>query len=515
MRELFENSITPDGSVKCLLCPDVITKPCVTGVDLVKQLASCSEYLYPNSKSVVVFLDTNVDCVASSSAYATPEISSTTIGDKSMSDLQFTVCCNACEGNDVISEASHHCSDCDGLPLCLKHVEKHPMTSFCSGHHVTLRTNQECCLLHTRYDVISFCRVCDEVLCHQCQITSHGDHDVIDLETAAEEKYSSLQKACIDAGMARVLQADVTGNESAASISFKSRSDAVEKSIIEIESEAQAASAAIDATFHEIDGLVTKAKQRRLGDINKKLWADLKPLEVSRKRLGLLDPKETAMRRLAGKVKSQDANPVNVIRSAEYIIKTLNDISWFQDASSYISTRSNIHVTAQSLGDVDRALEGVLSFGTISSVTGLSKPQTTSLSVTAEAGLLAGLPIILDPTVCSPTIRLSENWHVATQTRSADDEKCDVAIEGFSAGCHSWNVVHLKGTAHSRSGKNAFVSAAGVRHLPPRTLSNYDPPKRMEYGCCWDYHGKCYWANTRIPDLIFIISKRGMFCCSP
>ena len=106
MRELFENSITPDGSVKCLLCPDVITKPCVTGVDLVKQLASYSEYLYPNSKSVVVSLDTNVDCVASSSAYANAEISLTTIGDKSISDLQFTVCCNAYEDNDVISEAS-------------------------------------------------------------------------------------------------------------------------------------------------------------------------------------------------------------------------------------------------------------------------------------------------------------------------------------------------------------------------------------------------------------------------
>ena len=171
------------------------------------------------------------------------------------------------------------------------------MTSFGFGHHVTLRTNQERCLLHTMCDVISFCRVCDEVLCHQCQITSHGDHDVIDLETAAEEKYSSLQKACIDAGMARGLQTDVTGDESAASISFKFRSDAVEKSIIEIESEAEAASAVVDATFHEIDGLVTKAKQRRLGDINQKLWADLKPLEVSRKRLGLLDQKETAMRR--------------------------------------------------------------------------------------------------------------------------------------------------------------------------------------------------------------------------
>ena len=81
-----------------------MTKSSVAGVDLVKQLASCSEYMYPNSRSVVVSLKANVDCVTSSCAYATANISTTIAVDQVTSDSHSTVYCNACEGNDGISE---------------------------------------------------------------------------------------------------------------------------------------------------------------------------------------------------------------------------------------------------------------------------------------------------------------------------------------------------------------------------------------------------------------------------
>ena len=96
--------------------------------------------------------------------------------------------------------------------------------------------------------------------------------------------------------MGSVLEADLTGNEMPASESFKCRSKAVEKSLDEIDADAEAASVVVNNTFDKIEILVTNAGEHRLRGVDFTLMARSEPFESCSKRIGLLDQKEVSIR---------------------------------------------------------------------------------------------------------------------------------------------------------------------------------------------------------------------------
>ena len=318
----LKDSITRDGSGRCPLWPDATTKSRVTGVDLIKQLISCSQYLYP-CESAVVSLKS--DATSTGSGCAASTFSSADNGASSVA--QSILYCHAHYPNDVISEASHQCVDCDGVPMYGKHAERHPKIRLNAGHHVTLCTSQERCLLHPRSDIIAFCRTCDDMLCHQCQLTSHGGHDVIDLRTAAEEKHSCLQKCCFESELDPMLEADDSEKGSSISESIKSGLESVTKALGGMEVGAEAASVIINDTFDAIERLVLETKETCLDFVDRKLWKESKPLELARRRLALLEQKEATMRCLAAKTKCPEFNPVHEICVAQHVLENLKMLS--------------------------------------------------------------------------------------------------------------------------------------------------------------------------------------------
>ena len=508
----LKDSISRDGSVRCLLCPDITTKPRVAGVDLIKQLISCSQYLYPN-ESAVVSLESDA---------------STTSRTSSMS--QSTLYCNTCDENDVIIEATHQCVDCDGLPMCGKHAERHPKTRLNAGHHVTLCSNQERCLLHPRYGIIAFCRTCDDVLCHQCQLTSHGDHDVIDLSTAAEEKYSQLQGCCSESGLDGLLPEDVPGKSSSTSQSIISGLASVTKALDEIEVEAEAASVVINDAFDTIESLVSETRESCLDFIDQKLWKDSKPLELTRKQLALLQQKEDTLRCLATKTECPQSNPVHEIRATQHILENLKPLSSIPETNSDCGIHSPIQAHISSLDEVSRALRRVVSFGCtespfVSSVpvpSGEKKKPMASSTTTEEVGLqlispfgptpstpeveLLGVPqsvlqsfhVSFDPVFCPPTISLSENNRVATQTSSGYFHTHVASTHGFSSGCHSWSSVFIRGSDLSRSRKSVYRARVGVATSPINIRHHEYYFGHLDYS--WDSYGWAYKGTTRESD---------------
>ena len=102
----LKDSITRGGSVRfpLTLCPDAPTKSHVAGVDLIKQLISCSQYLYP-CESAVVSLKS--DATSTGSGCAALTSSSCSADSGALSVAQSTLYCNSCDDNDVTVEASH------------------------------------------------------------------------------------------------------------------------------------------------------------------------------------------------------------------------------------------------------------------------------------------------------------------------------------------------------------------------------------------------------------------------
>ena len=523
----LKDSITRDGSVRCLLCPDAPTKSRVSGVDLIKQLISCSQYLYPNESAEVSLKS---DATSTGSGCAASTFSSADNGASSAA--QSTLYCNACDENDVTIEASHQCVDCDGLPLCEKHAERHPKTRLNAGHHVTLCTSQERCLLHPRYDIIAFCRTCDDTLCPQCQHTSHGDHDVIDLRTAVEEKHSHLKRSCRESGLDAIMQAGVSEKGSSTLVPTKSGLlESVTKALGDIEVEAEAASVIINDTFDAIESLVSETRETCLRFVDRKLWKESKPLELARRRLALLEQKEATMRCLVVRTKCPDSNPVHEIRATRHVLENLKVLSSSRATIGDCFTHSPIQAHTSSLNEVSKALKGVISFGNAESSFASSMPvpsgergRSMAESATAygagpgslicdyAAGLftsdvkLVSVPqsvlqdyrASFDPAVCSSTIQLSEDNHVATQTSSATGSGIHVAsTHGFSSGCHSWKVEFLRGEIASRSGSSRYFAEIGVATLPLVIDRDDSEEYYGETSYAWTSDGRAYKDGKR------------------
>ncbi|XP_076359430.1 E3 ubiquitin-protein ligase TRIM45-like isoform X2 [Tachypleus tridentatus] len=108
-----------------------------------------------------------------------------------------------CDLCTVSAEATNYCQHCAAF-LCSFCAEAHRRQKQSSSH--TLWTSEEArkkevftgrtkhtCLLHTSSVVTSWCEVCQHVLCDNCKLDNHADHEVSDLRNVYESKTHFLK----------------------------------------------------------------------------------------------------------------------------------------------------------------------------------------------------------------------------------------------------------------------------------------------------------------------------------
>ncbi|XP_013777258.1 tripartite motif-containing protein 45-like [Limulus polyphemus] len=109
-----------------------------------------------------------------------------------------------CDLCTVSAEATNYCQDC-AVFLCSFCAEAHRRQKQSSSHSLwTLEEASEkevftghtkhTCLLHTSSVVTSWCETCQHMLCGNCKLDNHMDHQVSDLSKVFESKTHFLKK---------------------------------------------------------------------------------------------------------------------------------------------------------------------------------------------------------------------------------------------------------------------------------------------------------------------------------
>ena len=184
-----------DGSISCLLCASrTVAK--IAGVELAKQLANSSDLLFGEEE-------------------AHGHLVSTGDGSRQVVEPSF---CEICNDNEMERIASHECMDCDFMPLCDSHAEKHPMKRRYSGHRVhVVREGQnasspysssassKCCVYHGVYSVVTYCQTCSRCICAACiAVGSHEEHVMESIASAAAKQRARVADVCLAAGFAKL-----------------------------------------------------------------------------------------------------------------------------------------------------------------------------------------------------------------------------------------------------------------------------------------------------------------------
>ena len=202
-----------DGSFFCLLCKYSTTGK-VAGVELAKQLADSSDWLCDDEAGK---------------------------GDAASVDDEKSTCtevafCDPCDDNDIEKEASHECVDCECLPMCESHAEKHLKKRAYSGHRVnvregrtssSLRTSSSAskrCMFHTSCNVRTYCQTCSQCICQDCMDTgTHDGHQMESLASAAAKQRTRVAEVCQTAGLPTT--ANITSAISASTTTTKPITD--------------------------------------------------------------------------------------------------------------------------------------------------------------------------------------------------------------------------------------------------------------------------------------------------
>ena len=182
-----------DGSVSCLLCKSN-TSAKVAGVELGKQLADSSDWLCGDEAG------------KGDTASAAGD------GNGASTEVAF---CDPCNDMDVEKEANHECIDCECLPMCESHAEKHLKKRAYSGHRVNVRERRTSssqrtswsaskrCMYHSKCNAITFCQTCSQCICAECiDAGSHEGHQVESLASAAAKQRRRVAEVFQAAGLA-------------------------------------------------------------------------------------------------------------------------------------------------------------------------------------------------------------------------------------------------------------------------------------------------------------------------
>ena len=180
-----------DGSVSCLICKSN-TSAKVAGVELAKQLADSSDWLCSDEAGK-------------------GDTASASDGNGASTEVAF---CDPCNDMDVEKEASHECVDCECLPMCESHAEKHLKKRAYSGHRVNVRERRTSssqrttssaskrCMYHSKCNVGTFCQTCSQCICLECiDAGSHEGHQVESLASAAAKQRRRVAEVFQAAGL--------------------------------------------------------------------------------------------------------------------------------------------------------------------------------------------------------------------------------------------------------------------------------------------------------------------------
>ena len=181
-----------DGFVSCLLCKSN-TSAKVAGVDLAKQLADTSDWLCGDEAGK-------------------GDTASAGDGNGASTVVAF---CDPCNDMDIEKEANHECIDCECLPMCESHAEKHLKKRAYSGHRVNVRERRSSssqrtswsaskrCMYHSKCNAITYCQTCSRCICLECiDAGSHEGHQMESLASAAAKQRSRVAEVFQAAGLA-------------------------------------------------------------------------------------------------------------------------------------------------------------------------------------------------------------------------------------------------------------------------------------------------------------------------
>ena len=374
-----------DGSVSCLICKSS-TSAKVAGVGLAKQLAESFEFLYGDEVPKAE--------IASACDVGT--------GTES-ADLAF---CDPCNDIDIEKEASHECADCECLPLCESHAEKHPKKRASSGHRVHVRAGRTLpsqrmsssaskrCMYHGKCNVVTYCQTCRQCICVECiGAGNHEGHPMESLASAAAKQRTRVAEVFRTAGLSPMMTneiidttaspADVT---TATTTTSMERTDStavtntttevattttetiptgellavIEKNIATVTEEASVASKMATERFDKIEKMVKQQRERILNDIDHRLWTRLDPLEAKKSRLESLLQRQAAVVKVATRLSSPSVCPEGVLQVADTVIDNVHSVSKDLQAEQTIESPDLLYAELASLDGIQAHLEQVV-----------------------------------------------------------------------------------------------------------------------------------------------------------
>ena len=338
-----------DGSVSCLICKSS-TSPKVVGIELAKQLAESSGFLYGD----------DID--------SRKEVSRT-----ASSEIAF---CDTCNDMDVEKEASHDCVDCNGLPLCESHAEKHPKKRAYSGHRVHVRAGQTSfiqrrstssssskrCMYHSKCNVVTYCQTCSQCICVECIAAgSHEGHPMESLASAAAKQRTKVAEVFQAAGLAPIMTSETIVNTAATADRIMPASGkllaVIEKNIATVTEEASVASNMATEKFDKIEKMVKQQRERILNDIDHRLWSQLDPLEAQKTRLESLHQRQAAVVEVATRLSSPGVCPEDVLQVADTVVENILTVSQDLQAEETIESPPLLFVEVGTLDGIQAQLE--------------------------------------------------------------------------------------------------------------------------------------------------------------
>ena len=320
-----------DGCVYCSICRTVTTAQCA-GVWLGKQLVDSTPFLTRDETS--------------------------SAGDSNSRASADVLCCDPCNDNDVEKEASHECEDCDGLPLCDSHAEKHLKKRAYCGHQLRDRSGQIACTMHApaaaskrcmrhiKHNVVTYCQTCCQCVCAECIAAGgHEGHAMESLASAADRQRSLLAEvyntAYLGPNASAAAAATAAAAVAAAAVATNNTDDnhgglsataeellkAVKNDIIMVNKEAYVASMMATKTFDKIEEMVKLERERILHEIDHRLWMQLDPLEAKKQRLDSLFHRQTTAVELATLLTSSAISHEGVLQICGTVVENLLVIS--------------------------------------------------------------------------------------------------------------------------------------------------------------------------------------------
>lgn len=110
--------------------------------------------------------------------------------------IDFDELCQICRLKNKKKNASMYCSSCS-LPLCKQCAEQHKTTKVTADHYVLKNSEKKVeqnCSKHDFAEVQYFCEKCSQLICVNCTMIEHKNHEMVDLNEKIRECKTALQK---------------------------------------------------------------------------------------------------------------------------------------------------------------------------------------------------------------------------------------------------------------------------------------------------------------------------------